>query len=113
MRNIVVAMLAFCLLTFAGERARAEYTVVEVNFILADKDGNFLLSKPEYLLVDHVFLSAFSRHPADSERESILQKMRTARVETGPDEAKLTARREVLEDLMWALLTKKEFLFNH
>ena len=51
MRNIVVAMLAFCLLTFAGERARAEYTVVEVNFILADKDGNFLLSKPEYLLV--------------------------------------------------------------
>lgn len=51
MRNIVVAMLALCLLTFAGERARAEYTVVEVNFILADKDGNFLLSKTEYLLV--------------------------------------------------------------
>jgi hypothetical protein len=51
LRNIVVAMLAFCLLTFAGERARAEYTVVEVNFILADKDGNFLLSKTEYLLV--------------------------------------------------------------
>ena len=51
MKNIVVAMLAVCLLIFAGERARAEYTVVEVNFILADKDGNFLLSKTEYLLV--------------------------------------------------------------
>jgi hypothetical protein len=44
-------MLAVCLLTFASDRARAEYTVIEVNFILADKDGNFLLSKTEYLLV--------------------------------------------------------------
>ena len=51
MKNIVMAMLAFCLLTFAGERARAEYTVVEVNFILADKNGDFLLSKTEYVLV--------------------------------------------------------------
>jgi hypothetical protein len=51
LRNIVLAMLAVCLLTFAGDRARAEYTVIEVNFILADKDGNFLLSKTEYLLV--------------------------------------------------------------
>ena len=64
-------------------------------------------------ILDHIFLSAFSRHPAVSERESILEKMKAARLETGPEEAKLTARREVLEDLMWALLTKKEFLFNH
>ena len=51
MKNIVLAILTFCLLNVAGEQARAEYTVVEVNFILADKDGNFLLSKTEYLLV--------------------------------------------------------------
>jgi hypothetical protein len=38
-------MLAFCLFAMTGERARADYTVIEVNFILADKDGNFLLSK--------------------------------------------------------------------
>ena len=69
---------------------------------------------PDARILDHIFLSAFSRHHvAVSERESILEKMKAARLETGPEEAKLTARREVLEDLMWALLTKKEFLFNH
>ena len=76
--------------------------------------GAFLqLGLSDARILDHIFLSAFSRHPTDSERESILGKMRDARVEAGPEEAKLTARREVLEDLMWALLTKKEFLFNH
>jgi len=47
------AWLAFavCLLALTPERARAEYSVVEVNFIIADKDGDLLLSKTEYLLV--------------------------------------------------------------
>ena len=35
----------------SGERARADYTVIEVNFIMADKNGDLLISKPEYLLV--------------------------------------------------------------
>jgi EF hand len=47
----MLAALALCLLAFSGERARAEYTVIEVNFIMADKNGDLLISKPEYLLV--------------------------------------------------------------
>jgi hypothetical protein len=76
--------------------------------------GAFLkLGLSDTRILDHVFLSAFSRHPTDSENENILGRMHAARLETGPEEAKLTARREVVEDLMWALMTKKEFLFNH
>jgi EF hand len=51
LRLLVIAMLATCLLAVSGERVRADYTVVEVNFIMADKNGDLLISKPEYLLV--------------------------------------------------------------
>ena len=43
-------MLALCLLALSGGRAAADYTAVEVNFIMTDKDGDLLLSKTEYLL---------------------------------------------------------------
>ena len=76
--------------------------------------GAFLkLGLSDTRILDHVFLSAFSRHPTESEQETMLERMKAARLEKGPEEAKLAARREVVEDLMWALLTKKEFLFNH
>ncbi len=64
-------------------------------------------------ILEHVFLSAFSRYPTESEKESILAALRESRREQGPVEARRQARREALEDMMWALLTKKEFLFNH
>lgn len=51
LRIPVIAMLATCLLAVSGERASADYTVIEVNFIMADKNGDLLISKPEYLLV--------------------------------------------------------------
>jgi hypothetical protein len=51
LRIFALAALALCMLAFSGERARAEYTVIEVNFIMADKNGDLLISKPEYLLV--------------------------------------------------------------
>lgn len=47
----VMTMATLALLALSGGLARANYTVVEVNFILADKDGDLLLSKTEYLLV--------------------------------------------------------------
>lgn len=46
-----MAVLALCLLAVCGEPARADYSVIEVNFIMADKNGDLLLSKTEYLLV--------------------------------------------------------------
>jgi hypothetical protein len=51
LKQILLAVVAVCLLAFSGDRARAEYTVIEVNFIMADKNGDLLISKPEYLLV--------------------------------------------------------------
>jgi hypothetical protein len=55
LRPILLAMLALPLalaaLAFSRERAQADYTVIEVNFIMADKNGDLLISKPEYLLV--------------------------------------------------------------
>jgi hypothetical protein len=53
-------------------------------------------------ILDQVFLSAFSRYPSDSEKVTLLPALQKAR-----------PRQQGLEDLTWALLTSKEFLFNH
>ena len=53
-------------------------------------------------ILDQVFLSAFSRYPSESEKAALLPALQKAR-----------PRQQGLEDLIWALLTSKEFLFNH
>jgi len=63
-------------------------------------------------ILDHLFLSAYSRYPTDSERQSALDLLAKGRVVKGNAEAQKEARRQALEDLLWALLTSKEFLFN-
>lgn len=63
--------------------------------------------------LDHLFLAAYSRYPAESEKGPMLEALRKARVSTGSAEAQLDARRKALEDMIWALLTSKEFLFNY
>ena len=55
-------------------------------------------------VIDSVYLSALSRHPAESE----LQRL-TAILTATPD----AERRQVIEDLFWSVLTSKEFLFQH
>ena len=62
LKHAALAMLAVCLVALSGGNATADYTVVEVNFILADKDGDLLLSKTEYLLVP---LEAFAKLDAN------------------------------------------------
>jgi hypothetical protein len=52
-------------------------------------------------VIDHLYLTALSRLPTDMEREKLL-----AAVASG-------AVRETLEDVFWALLNSKEFIFNH
>jgi hypothetical protein len=58
-------------------------------------------------IVEHAFLSAFSRYPTDTERTEALAQLAQAKSAKGPD-----AHKQALEDFLWAMLTSKEFLFN-
>ncbi len=67
-------------------------------------------------VVEYFFLSAFSRYPTQSERKEILRDLRQATEKQQMNSAGRGTgdpRRPVLEDLLWAMLTSKEFLFNH
>jgi hypothetical protein len=59
--------------------------------------------------VDELYLSALSRPPSDTEREALLARLGAGPL-AGDDEA---SRRARIEDLAWAILTSREFLFNH
>jgi hypothetical protein len=58
--------------------------------------------KDDNLVMDELFLAAFSRLPSDRERQTVRQLLAT-----GGD------RLEVFRDLFWALLNSKNFAFNH
>ena len=64
-------------------------------------------------ILEFVFLSAFSRYPSAPELEQFTAALDTARLVKGTDEARRDAHRQALEDMVWAMLTSKEFLFNH
>lgn len=64
-------------------------------------------------IFEHLFLWAFSRYPTESEKHTILGKLEEARAGHGSERGRERARRESIEDLMWAMLTTREFLFNH
>ncbi len=55
-------------------------------------------------LIDESYLWCLCRYPTPNERSSFL----TIINETSADE-----KREVVEDLFWALMTSREFIFNH
>lgn len=64
-------------------------------------------------VLDTLFKSALSRPPSPSERDQLLPLLAEA-VEGVNDPAQAqAARRQAIEDLYWAVLTSKEFLFNH
>jgi hypothetical protein len=64
-------------------------------------------------IVEQLFLSAYSRYPSETEKREILAGLQQARITGGSVEARRQARQQALEDMMWALLTSKEFLFNY
>jgi hypothetical protein len=59
---------------------------------------------PNDKIVDETYLRALCRLPSESEKQVILKTL---------DAAKESDRRQVLEDTYWAVLSSKEFLFNH
>jgi hypothetical protein len=58
--------------------------------------------RPDDAAIEELYLAALSRYPTSSEKTAALSALRAA-----PN------RRAGLEDLLWALLNAKEFLFRH
>ena len=58
---------------------------------------------PDAEVVDALWLLTVSRPPAEGERKTALEYL----------EANQKAREQAIQDLMWALVNTKEFLFNH
>jgi hypothetical protein len=59
---------------------------------------------PDKKLVEETFLSCLARRPTAAEEKKFLKTLQGAKGEE---------RRLVVEDLHWALLSSREFLFNH
>jgi hypothetical protein len=74
----------------------------------AAKDGKveaLMTSRlPDYRMIEDLYLSALSRYPTDMELGQMLAILAEA-----PD----NQRRATLEDVFWAVLSSREFLFNH
>ena len=58
-------------------------------------------------ILEYMYLSAFSRYPSDAERQSLATALASAKGQSKD------AHRQALEDMVWAFLTSKEFLFDH
>ncbi len=75
---------------------------------LAAKDGTVESlangSEPLYRVIEDLYLSALSRYPRDGEVVQLL---------AATSDAKQGDRRVMIEDLFWAVLSSREFLFNH
>lgn len=64
--------------------------------------------------VRELYLSAFAREPDDSELRIALIHLATPRSDaSGKALDPASSKRQAIEDLMWALINTKEFLFNH
>jgi len=88
-----------------------------LNKKLSDSEGYAALAVKlglsDSTILDHLYLSAFSRYPTEAEKQPLLQALRQARTTTGSPELQRESHRQALEDMMWAMLTSKEFLFNY
>ncbi len=75
---------------------------------LSAKDGKIasILKSglPNYRVIEDLYLAALSRYPTDREMAPLLATM---------NDAPAGQRRAVLEDVYWAVLSSREFLFNH
>jgi hypothetical protein len=109
----------------AGERS-SDATISQALHVINGDSLNKKLSGPDGYVslflklglsdsrtLDQVYLSAFSRYPTPAEKSMLLADLEKTRLTAGTQEAIREARRQGLEDMLWALLTSKEFLFNH
>jgi hypothetical protein len=71
------------------------------------------LGVSDQMIIDHLYLAALSRPPGRDEMDQLLAIMSDSRQEIKNSRDTRTVRRQAIEDLVWAVLTSKEFLFNH
>lgn len=64
-------------------------------------------------IIEHLTLSAFSRYPTEAEQQELGKALAESRSPKGTPEQQREARRQALEDMAWAMVTSKEFMFNH
>ena len=109
----------------AAERSSVP-TIAQALHIINGETLNKKLSAPEgtialllklglsdQRILEYMFLSAYSRYPSQAERQTLAAALEKARLSKGVEEARRDAHRQALEDMVWAMLTSKEFLFSH
>ncbi len=77
-----------------------------------------LLAMSDEDAIESLYLAAYSRKPTATERTGLLTPLAAAAAPTATDPPekesdRVSPRRAALEDIAWAVLTSKEFLFNH
>ncbi len=109
----------------AGERSSEPSILQALNVIngdtlnkkLSDPNGYAALALrlglSDSKILEHLYLSAYSRYPTDAEKQATVESLKTSRAAKGSTEVLRDTRQKALEDMMWALLTSKEFLFNY
>jgi hypothetical protein len=109
----------------AGERSNEPNVLQALNVIngdtlnkkLSDPNGYAALALKLGLsdskILEHLFLSAYSRYPSDEERQQMVDALRKSRLVKGSADVQRDVRQKAIEDMMWAVLTSKEFLFNY
>ncbi len=66
------------------------------------------------LQVDELFLRTFSRYPNGGERARAIKYIEEKVKKAGDNASlKLTSKKEGIEDILWALINTKEFMFNN
>jgi hypothetical protein len=108
----------------AGERSSEPSIAQALHVINGDTLNKKLLAKDSYVtlfqklglsdarMIEQVYLSAFSRLPSEEEKKKAVELLTSSRLSKGSPEAVAQSRQQSVEDLLWALLTSKEFLFN-
>jgi len=76
-------------------------------------DSFVKLGVSDEMMINHLYLAALSRAPRTDEVNHLLAVMNESREAARNSQDAQAARRQAIEDLVWAVLTSKEFLFNH